>query len=168
MTTIHVWYNTDYTSYTLRPNINKHSLVSHIRSESLDKPYLTHIVNSVSRKSSSPALHVLILTNKDVQIRQPELLPHLVNILYQVSECQSNAKFVCIDLLSGKSSIIKQVKQFLIEAAFENRSAHHFHDLGRRLSPDDFLSRSKLSLPGSRRVESKLVRIIMETIEYQQ
>ena len=165
MTTIHVWYNSDYTSYTLRPHINRHLLISHIRQEPLDKSYLTHMINSISRKNSSPTLHVIILTNKDVQIRQPELLPHLVNILYQVSDCQSNSKFVCIDLLSGKSSIIKQVKQFLIEAAFENRSAHQFHDLGRRLSSDDFLSRSKLSLPGSRKVELKLVKIIMETIE---
>jgi len=165
MTTIHVWYNSDYTSYSLRPYINRHQLISHVRLDPLDKSYLTHILNSVTRKGSSPVLHVLVLTNKDVQVRQPELLPHLVNILYQVSECQSNSKFVCIDLLSGKSSIIRQVKQFLIEAAFENRSAHHFHDLGRRLSPDDFLSRSKLSLPGSRKVELKLVKIIMETID---
>jgi hypothetical protein len=164
MTNIHIWYNTDCTNFKFHEIPTQHHVSSHIRSDPLDKRYLTHILHTLTQREDEPNLHILVLTNRDVQIRDPELLIQAVNVIYQVINCREHFKLVCINLLYGKSSIIKQVKEQLIYIANKNRSLQSMRDLGRSLRCGDFISRSKLSTPRSRDVEMKIIQIINETI----
>ena len=130
MTNVHVWYNLDCASFKLYAESKKFHLISHIRRDPLDKKYLAYIINTLTKQSEDKALHVLVISNRDVQLRSVDQLVNSVNLLYQITECRQNTKFICIDLLSGKSYIIKQIKKQLTDIALLNNEVQSLRNFG--------------------------------------
>ena len=164
MTNVHVWYNLDCASFKLYAESKKFHLISHIRREPLDNKYLAYVINSLTKQSEDKALHVLVLSNRDVQLRSIDQLLKSVNLLYQITECRQNTKFICIDLLSGQSYIIKKIKKQLTDIASHNNEVQSLRNFGCRLSSDDFVSRTRLTSAGSKKVEEKLIRVITSIV----
>jgi len=70
------------------------------------------------------------------------------------------SKFICIDILNGKSNIVKNSKRQILETAWQNQNISALHDLGWDLTPADIFSRSKLTASGNRKIENQIVEII--------
>ncbi len=129
----------------------------------MDKSYLTHLINTMTQREYQKDLHILIVSNRDIQIYHPEWLSEYVNLLFKISDCRDQSrlsKFICIDILNGKSAVIKNAKRQLLDAAWETQSIQNLHDLGWDLSPADVFTRSKLTACGNRKIESQIADII--------
>lgn len=162
-TNIHLWYNSDYSSHKIRAKINDYNIISHQRPHSLDRSYMTHIIHTITQKQFSKDLHILVLTNRDVQIYHPEILSEFLDLLFKVSQCRDQSrlsKFICIDILHGKSDIIKNSKRQILETAWQNQNIGALHDLGWDLTPTDIFTRSKLTAAGNRKIENQILDII--------
>ncbi len=102
----------------------------------------------MTQKEFQKDLHIQIVTNRDIQVHHPELLAKHVNLLFKISNCRDQSrlsKFICIDILNGKSNIIKNTKRQLLDPAWETQSIQYLHDLSWDLSPADIFTRSKLT-----------------------
>ena len=162
-TNVHLWYNSDYSSHQVRTKICQYNVISHIRPDALDKKYVNHMINTLVQKQYQKDLHILVITNRDVNLYHPELLADHLNILFKVSDYREQSKlskFICIDILSGQNQIIKNTKRQLLDVAWENQKIHNLHDLGWDLTSVDIFSRSKLTAFGNRKVENQILDII--------
>ena len=163
MVRVHIWYNSDCSALKFRHLTKYCHLTSHIRNQSLHNKYLTHFIHTVTKETSSTEIHLLILTNLDLQLKVVDQLLNVLNTICQVTELKENCHFICIDLLSGKSRIIKQIKKQLAEN-FSTKLA--VKDLGRHLRVGDFVSRARLTLSASRKIELKISKIIREILKH--
>jgi len=95
----------------------------------------------------------LIFTNKD--IHSLNILPKALDLILQTTLLKENLILVAVDLLKGKSDEIENTKNEMKEVA-----GFFLKDLGRSLRSSDFMTRSRLTIPASRKVEEKINSLI--------
>ena len=162
MVAIHIWQDTECPEFRLREVPRNHNVTTHIRSKSLSKPYLTHVIQTITT-SKGPSVHILLVSNRDVKDNSPDWLIWALDFLGQVTHLQLSAIFACIDLTIGRSLIIRRFKRGARKIPLRN-SHLILKDLGCRIHTDDLRHGFHLSRSASNWVEEKLVRLICISI----
>ena len=160
VTEVHIWYNFQTDFKELKLSLEPNTLITHIRTQPLNKKYLSKIVHFITKSTSKLVIHILVLSNSDVQICRPNLLPELLELLFKIAECRPKMKFICLDLITGSNRIINFIKHKLLQKAFTNHALHSFYEFGRSFGPRDLHSLGRFSLSGKEKLKDKLLEII--------
>lgn len=153
MTKVHVWSNSDCLGIKFHRLSRRFRVSNHVRYHSLSIKHVTQILHALTEPSNKPAVHLLIFTNKD--IHSLNILPKALGLILQTSLLKENLILVAVDLLKGKSDEIENTKNEMKEVA-----GFFLKDLGRSLRSSDFMTRSRLTIPASRKVEEKINSLI--------
>ena len=162
---IHMWTNSDCRGLRFYKLSKQYKISNHVRHRSLQFYHINQMIHAMLEPNNKPEVHVLILTNEDVSVSN-NVTAYAIELCRKVSILKKHLIFVCIDLLKGKNFFIKLVKRQIRKVADEDNFAHLLHDVGQDLRSGDFISRSRLTLPASKRIEDEINLIVEDAIRY--
>jgi hypothetical protein len=162
MVVIHIWQDSECSEFRLRELPRNHSVTTHIRSKPLNKPYLTHMVQTVTT-SKGPSVHILLINNRDVKENSPDWLIWAIDFLGQITHLRLSAIFACVDLTIGRTLAIRKFKRSARKILLRNPNLV-LKDLGCKIHTDDLRHGFHLSRSASMWVEQKLVQLICISI----